>query len=98
MISAFDSASGLPISSVISSARSSARSFISSKVRRRISPRSRGGVAAQAAWASHAASRAAIASSGVPSAIEQSDSSVLGSSMSSVLPLELSRHSPPMNS
>ena len=49
MISAFDSASGLPISSVMRSANSSLRSWRRSNARRRISPRARGAVAAHAA-------------------------------------------------
>ena len=59
------SASTLPISSVIRVAMSSARSVIFSKTERRISPRSRGGVAAHSACTAQAASSAAIASSGV---------------------------------
>jgi hypothetical protein len=62
------SATTLPISSVIRVAMSSARSVIFSKTARRISPRSRGGVAAHSDCTAHAASSAAIASSGVPSA------------------------------
>ena len=93
-----DSASGLPISSVITRARSSARSVISSHERRRISPRSRGGCAAHSAWTSTQASRAAFASSGVASATEAIASPVEGSSTSSLSPPLASRHSPPMYS
>ena len=59
------SGSTLPISSVIRVAMSSARSVIFSKTDRRISPRSRGGVAAHSACTAQAASSAAMASSGV---------------------------------
>src|SRR5258705_4800833 len=62
------SATTLPISRVIRVAMSSARSVILSKTARRISPRSRGGVAAHSACTAHAASSAAIASSAVASA------------------------------
>ena len=62
------SASVLPISRVISMANSSARAVISSNAARRISPRSRGGVAAQSACAATAASSAARPSSTVASA------------------------------
>jgi len=84
--SAFDSATGLPISSVMSNARSSARSVSNSNARRRISPRSRGGVAAHAGWVSCAASSAAIASAAVASAISHSVSPVAGSSTANVVP------------
>ena len=67
-ISAFDSAIGLPISSVMTSASSSARAPIFSHARRRISPRSRGGWAAHSACTATHASSAAVASSGVASA------------------------------
>ncbi len=96
MISAFDSATGLPISSVIRSASSSARSVSSSKAFQRIPARSLGAEAAHSSRASTAASSAAIASSGVASATSQSGSSVAGSSTSSVPPAAASRHSPPM--
>ena len=72
MISAFDSAMVLPISSVISRASSSARSAISLKASWRISERSLAGLEAHSFCAAHAASIAAFASSGVPSAISQS--------------------------
>src|SRR3954469_19872478 len=97
MISALDSASGLPISSVITSARSSALAVIASNARRRISPRSRGGCAAHSSCTAQAASRAALASSGVASATLAIASPVDGSSTSKVPPPP-SRHSPPMNS
>ena len=67
------SGSTLPISSVINVAMSSARSVIFSKTERRISPRSRGGVAAQPACAAAAASSAAIASSAVAFATDDQD-------------------------
>src|SRR5918993_1513722 len=97
-ISAFDSASALPISSVIRRASSSVRSTSFSKARRRISPLSRGGCFDHSACASSAAASAAIASSGVASAISQSGSAVEGSSTASVSPPEASRHSPPIKS
>src|SRR5918993_2711585 len=97
-ISALDSASALPISSVIRRASSSVRSTIFSKARRRISPRSRGGCFDHSACASSAAPSAAMASSAVPSAISQSGSAVEGSSTMSVPPPEALRHSPPIKS
>ncbi len=96
MISAFDSATGLPISSVMRSASSSARSVSVSNAFQRIPARSLGAVAAHSPCISTAASSAAMASSDVPSAISQSGSSVAGSITSSVPPPEASRHSPPM--
>ncbi len=96
MISAFDSATALPISRVISSASSSARWLRVSNARHRISPRSFGGVAAQPGWLVTAASSAALASSGVASATSQSGSPVEGSSTVNVSPALASRHSPPM--
>ncbi len=93
-----DSASGLPISRVISSARSSIRSVISAKARRRISPRSRGAIAANPAWAATAAASASIPSSGPASATSQSTLPVAGSSTGSVAPDVAGRHDPPMNS
>jgi hypothetical protein len=98
VISALDSATGLPISSVITSANSSARATSCSNARRRISPRSRGGCAAHSDWTATHASRAAVASPGVASATSTSDSPVAGSSTASVAPPAASRHSPPMNS
>ena len=65
---------------------------------RRISPRSRGAVAAQAACASAAASRAATASSGVASAHVVSVPPVAGSWTSKRAPPLPSRHVPPMSS
>ena len=62
------SATTLPISNVINVARSSARAMIVSKTERRISPRSRAGVAAHSACTALAASRAATASAAVASA------------------------------
>jgi hypothetical protein len=59
------SGSTLPISRVIRVAMSSARSVIFSKTARRISPRSRGAVAAHSACTAQAESSAAIASSEV---------------------------------
>jgi hypothetical protein len=66
------SATALPISRLISIARSSAREAISSNAERRISPRSRGAVAAQSAWAATAASSASTASVTDPSATRAS--------------------------
>jgi hypothetical protein len=88
------SATTLPISSVIRVAMSSARSVIFSKTARRISPRSRGAVAAHSACMPAAASSAAIASSGVASATAVNTWSSDGSSTLNVdLP---SRSSPPI--
>ena len=67
-ISALVSLIGLPISRVISRASSSARSVMISYAVRRISPRSRGGVAAQSACAATAASSAALPSATLASA------------------------------
>ena len=83
-ISDLDSAIGLPISSVIRSDSSSWRSTIVSNARRRISPRSRGGVSAQLGPASTAASSASIASSGEASATSANVSPVAGSSTAKV--------------
>ena len=71
MISDFDSATGLPISSVISVASSSARSVSSSNAFQSIPARSFGAEPAHSFWVSTAASSAAMASSGVPSATSQ---------------------------
>src|SRR5215210_1436978 len=84
MISAFDSATGLPISSVMSVARSSARSTSSSKAFQSTPARSFGAESPHSFWVSTAASSAAMASSGVPSATSQIGSSVAGSITSSV--------------
>src|SRR3954451_2888997 len=89
---------GLPISRVISRAISSARSVTSSKARRRISPRSRGAVAAHSAWVLAAASIAAIPSSGEASATSQRISPVDGSSTGNVFPSAASRSRPPISS
>ena len=89
------SGSTLPISSVISVAKSSARSVIVSNTERRISPRSRGGVAAQSACTAQAASSAAMASSAVALATVISTSSSDGSSTSNVE--EPWRSSPPIH-
>jgi hypothetical protein len=93
-ISALDSTSGLPISSVISSASSSARPTICSKARRRISPRSRGGCAAHSSCTATQDSSAATASAGVALATSAIVSPVEGSS-TGIVPSP-SRHSPPM--
>ncbi len=89
-----DSARLLPISSVMSMARSSTRSVISCQARRRISPRSRGGVAAHSVCASTAASNADAASSACPSATWHSRLLVPGSSTQKPPPPLASRHSP----
>ena len=91
------SASGLPISRVISSAKSSARSVTRSKARRRISARSRGAVRAQEAWTLSAASSAARASSLVAEASVASTSPVAGSWTSNVPPSDASTHLPPIS-
>ena len=74
------------------------RSTISSNARRRMSERSRGAVAAQAACASSAAVSAASASSVVASAISHSGSPVAGSSTARRPPPDAGRHSPAINS
>ena len=76
------SATTLPISSVIRVAMSSAFSMIVSNTDRRISPRSRPGVAAHVSWTAQAASRAAMASAASALATETSTSSVAGLSTS----------------
>ena len=86
MISALDSASGLPISSVITQRELVGVAVIASNARRRISPRSRGGCTAHSSCTAQAASSAALASSGVASATLASVSPVDGSSTSSVAP------------
>ncbi len=73
------SARGLPISIVISSAKSSLRSCSRSNARRRISPRTRAGVAAHEAAAAAAASSAFMPSSGEAFAIVLTVSPVAGS-------------------
>src|SRR3954451_15903627 len=70
--------------------------MIASKERRRISPRSRGAVAAHPAWAATAASSAAIASVVSPSATSVITDSSAGSWTSNLLPEPDSRHCPPM--
>src|SRR3954468_5633518 len=97
-ISAFDSATGLPISSVMRSARSSVRSVMRSYARRRMSPRSRGGWLRNSWKVSCAAASAASASSPVASATSTSVSPVAGSSTGIVPPSPPSRHWPPMYS
>src|SRR6185312_7861155 len=97
-ISAFDSATGLPISSVMSSARSSARSVMRSYARRRMSARSRGGWLRKSLNASWAAPRAASASAGVASATSAIVSPVAGSSTRIVPPSPASRQAPSMYS
>ena len=92
------SARVLPISRLISSAKSSAWSMIASNDRRRISPRSRGALAAHSAWAATAASSAAMASSVVPSATSVITESSAGSCTWNLDPLPDSRHCPAMNS
>ena len=94
--SPFASASVLPISREISRANWSARSVSRSKARRRISPRSRGGVRAQSAWAATAASRASMASPGEPSATSVSTEPSAGSSTSKRSPPVASRQLPSM--
>src|SRR5262245_24790231 len=79
MISALASLSDLPFSITISFARESASAIISSYARRRHSPRTRGGVAAQPGRASDAAPTASSASSGVAFATSAIGSSVAGS-------------------
>ena len=90
------SATTLPISRVIRVAKSSARAMIASNTARRISPRSRAGVAAQDCCTAQAASRAAIASAAVALAIGVSTSSVAGLRTSNVD--EPGRSSPPIHS
>src|SRR3954462_6031356 len=97
-ISAFDSATGLPISSVISSARSSVRSVMRSYARRRMSPRSRGAWLRNSWKLSCAAPRAASASSAVASGTSAIVSPVAGSSTGIVPPSPASFHWPPMYS
>src|SRR4051812_35851169 len=72
--------------------------MIASNDRRRISPRSRGAVAAQSAWADAAASSAARASSVLPSATSVITESSAGPRTSNLEPVLDSRHCPPMNS
>ena len=78
------SASTLPISSVINVAMSSVCAVMVSKTERRISPRSRAGVAAHSACTAAAASSAAIPSSAVALAMLTITSSVAGLSTSNV--------------
>src|SRR4051812_50126508 len=95
VISALDSASGLPISSVISSASSSLRLISVSNARRRISPRSRGGCFPHSGWIAQQASSAPFASSGGASATLVSTSPVEGASTSSAAPPGASPPPPP---
>ena len=69
---------------VIKSANSSFRACSKSKARRRISARSRAGVDAHESAAATAASKAAIPSSGVASAITRTTSPVAGSCTANV--------------
>ena len=69
--------------------------MMASNTARRISPRSRAGVAAHVACTAQAASRAAIASAAVALATEISTSSVAGLSTSKVD--DPGRSSPPIN-
>ena len=92
------SRSDLPFSADISLAMDSARCVISSNALRRISPRCRGGVAAQPGSAACAAPTASSASSTLPSATSASGSSVAGSSTGNVPPPRPPPHSPPMSS
>ncbi len=87
----------LPISRLISSAISPARSVSISKAVRRISPRSRGAVAAHSAWAPAAASRAATASAVEASATSVRTEPSAGSITSKRLSPSAARHPPPMN-
>ena len=89
------SGSTLPISRVISVAKSSARSMIISNTERRISPRSRAGVAAQESCTAQAASSAVIASAASALATAISTSSVAGLSTSNVD--AAARSSPPIH-
>ena len=91
------SRSALPFSSTISRASCSDRSVISSKARRRHSPRCRGGVAAQPGSAAAAASTAASPSSGLASATSVIASSVAGLITASV-PARPDDHWPPISS
>src|SRR3954463_7978040 len=97
-ISAFDSATGLPLSSVMSSARSSARSVMRSYARRRMSPRSRGAWLRNSWNVSCAAPSAASASCAVASATSAIVSPFAGSSTGIVPPSPASFHWPPMYS
>ena len=96
--SPLDSARGLPISNVISSAKSSARAVTASNARRRISARSRGAVAAQPGCAATAASSAAIPSAGVALEMRSNTFPVEGSSTASVDESLEVRQCPPMKS
>jgi hypothetical protein len=91
------SATVLPISRLIRVANSSVRATRASKARRRISLRSRGGVAAQVGWASWAAASAASPSSGVPSAHVVRTAPDAGSLTSKRAPPLASRQDPPMS-
>ena len=77
---------------------SSCFSMSSSKARRRISPRSRGGVAAHDFCARPAASMASWASFSLPSATFAMTLPVAGLMTSMVSPVSASRHCPSMNS
>jgi hypothetical protein len=90
------SGSALPFSATMSRAISSARAVMSSKALRRISPRWRGGVAAQAGAAAWAAATAARPSATVPLATLVSTAPVAGSVTSNRDPSSLPRHAPPM--
>src|ERR1700754_3317001 len=71
--------------------------MITSYARRRISPRSRGGIPAKDCCAAAAAASASIPSSGLASATSQRALPVAGSSTVRVRPDAARRHSPPMN-
>ena len=93
------SASGLPISSVISRARSSMRSCSSSKARVRMSARSRGAVAGEARLRARRPRRGPVGRRpGAASATAHSASPVDGSRTSKVAPPAASTHVPPMRS
>ena len=78
-----DSRSGLPPSSVSTTASSRARSWMSRAIRNRYLARSRSGRAAQRGWAARAASMAALTSAGPAHATSAIGSSVAGLSVGS---------------
>src|SRR5271163_3165217 len=92
-----ESDSALPFSMVMSFASRSASRMINSNALRRISPRSRGFLAAQAGNAALAASSAALASSTVALATEATLFSVAGSITSKRPPSDDLRHLPPIH-
>src|SRR6185295_17521192 len=95
--SPFESESALPFSMVISLAKRSASRTINSNALRRISPRSRGFLAAHASNAPLAASIAALASSTLALATEAILFSVAGSITSKRAPSDALRHWPPIH-